>query len=662
LLSNNIPAEEVTVVLPHYAILKVGDRPSSLVDSAPPTYIAGKHSKAVELLLRSDGIVNVQRCKAVREIWVYMVQKLLWSSCLWLICHTIHKDGLPISVSEVHRHHAAQLHALVEELLPSAREIISQRVSPLIHELPTMEESLQYLQQYSLSIPNAVPSIQLARAEIEYRNQVFTANRRPDEQPLHFALLSQALGVPTALSLFDETPRTNDALMQRSCIMDLRSSIGLAVYGKRGTDRVRPEDIEVPRHVVMVGAGILGSSVAYHLARQLHDCDDLEKQSHSITVIDAACSDIHDPGPTTEASFGWINANFEKQPPFYQQLNVLGMHAWRHNPMLRALAQWNGSIVRVAVPSLELLESSSFGGYYNRAIGPLTPSELHAMEPKLNFSRADTNALPSHLTSSSFYLFPNEGSVDPSTTVISMRLAAAKLGVSFIWRHKVRRVIRSDDGTVEDVLYSPVDLADYDNIETMQANQIVIAAGIGSADIALGGLPLQSNSSIAGCIVHYENPVIADDQERTVNRVIVDMVHQYHILQRSNGTIVVGGGGFLQVGGTNATLASCQQETLSNSVSDQINKAALPLAANVQQVCMKQADRPIPLDGFPCIGYFPNGSSSQRTLYSLVSHSGITLAPILSALAATEIVHRGEWSLEVLRSFRPDRFDVELSE
>ncbi|MGI8650508.1 MAG: NAD(P)/FAD-dependent oxidoreductase, partial [Rubrobacter sp.] len=62
--------------------------------------------------------------------------------------------------------------------------------------------------------------------------------------------------------------------------------------------------------VIVVGAGIIGASVAYHLA----------KNGAEVVLLDAA-----DPASgTTSRSFAWVNAN-NKTPKSYFDLNVAGM-------------------------------------------------------------------------------------------------------------------------------------------------------------------------------------------------------------------------------------------------------------------------------------------------------------------------------------------------
>ncbi|MFJ6601441.1 FAD-dependent oxidoreductase [Streptomyces lydicus] len=61
------------------------------------------------------------------------------------------------------------------------------------------------------------------------------------------------------------------------------------------------------------------------------------------------------------------------------------------------------------------------------------------------------------------------------------------------------------------------------------------------------------------------------------------------------------------------------------------------------------ANRPIPGDGFPSVG----AVSSVPGYYEAVSHSGITLGPVIGRLLASEIL--GGQRDEMLADFRPER-------
>ena len=99
----------------------------------------------------------------------------------------------------------------------------------------------------------------------------------------------------------------------------------------RGASRLR---------VVVAGAGIIGASVAWHLA----------KAGADVTVIDRT-------GPATHASrgsFAWINATWSKQPKSYHALNQAGVARWRQLEAELALpVRWGGSLEGIADPVLE---------------------------------------------------------------------------------------------------------------------------------------------------------------------------------------------------------------------------------------------------------------------------------------------------------------------
>ena len=92
---------------------------------------------------------------------------------------------------------------------------------------------------------------------------------------------------------------------------------GIDGIGRRETARAarRERDIvaRAPSEVVVVGAGIVGASIAYHLA----------VRGVSVTVLDAA-----EPGwGVSAASFSWLNA-CDKSPREYHDLNRRALDSW----------------------------------------------------------------------------------------------------------------------------------------------------------------------------------------------------------------------------------------------------------------------------------------------------------------------------------------------
>ena len=61
--------------------------------------------------------------------------------------------------------------------------------------------------------------------------------------------------------------------------------------------------------------------------------------------------------------------------------------------------------------------------------------------------------------------------------------------------------------------------------------------------------------------------------------------------------------------------------------------------------------RPMPLDGFPVAGFSPKSPN----VYLALTHSGVTLAPLMAQLATMEILDGAQ--VDLLSDYRPSRFD-----
>src|ERR1043166_851592 len=125
--------------------------------------------------------------------------------------------------------------------------------------------------------------------------------------------------------------------------------------------------------VVVVGAGIVGASIAYHLA-----CREV-----AVTVLER-----HRPGAGASShSFAWINA-FGKEPYPYHDLNRRSLEAWRRfAPGLQAGGglHWGGEMrwVHTAADAEALrqrIQQLQAWGYPNYLI---TAAELQHLEPGL---------------------------------------------------------------------------------------------------------------------------------------------------------------------------------------------------------------------------------------------------------------------------------------
>ena len=175
---------------------------------------------------------------------------------------------------------------------------------------------------------------------------------------------------------------------------------------------------------------------------------------------------------------------------------------------------------------------------------------------------------------------------------------------------------------------------------------MISAAGTGAAASHLGGVPLLDRPGQ----IAYAHP--AKESSRRLSKILVDSMRSSHLLQRQDGSLLAGGG-VLEVGGsTGSAQARAESESEIPRPNDVLLERASTLSPSIVGSARfsraAAAVRPMPIDGLPVVGYVEEG------LYVAVTHSGITLGPLLASLAAAEIVNNFECDL--LAPYRPSRF------
>jgi len=727
-VGNGLPREwqrNATLVVPHFAVLSTstssedgeeenvdgtggqgcgggggGSKKGKLEtsDTSPPTYVYGKHGRFVASALRRSGLPssNLRFVQEWNTVAALAARKLLWASTMWLLCHstvTANYDDVgqpPLTVSQVHDQRQPLLVQLVRELLPAVRRVVRSIANSNgtatdnddkdgdreAEQLLQLDDVLAYLEAYSRSVPRAIPSLRLAVSEIADRNLVWLPEEANEDdrteqpygatglraqQPLHCKLLEQVTGISIEELL---QKLTNAEQPTGSC---LRTSVrlpeqDLTLWGYRKAQ----QPSRSLTNVVIIGGGIIGTSVALHLARYGRDND---SNGIKVTVVDrlppsrASPAAMSSHGLTTPASWAWLNAN-DKSPMQYQWLNLLGMRGWRTDPVYLddCAPTFCGSLVRYrAAPDF-------FGGY--KAEGPLSQERILELEPQSNcsYNLQSNGSWP-------VYYFGEDGLVDPAEAVERLRRSAEQLGVNFLEGRNVTNFIRDENGQVVEVCTVPSvgELSgvaiDETPTETLLADVVVVAAGVGAGEDTLGSLPLAPNMGQ----VAFAKSSSSSEVRTNLTRILVDTVRQSHVLQRRDrdGTFVAGGG-FLEVGGSTSVSSRSVSNSGSSSTSfeegdeslvmkgKELLSAARELAPGAVGVTeyagTAQAVRPIPKDGLPAVGYYSEDeapSSASSNVYYVVTHSGVTLAPILGAAAAAEIV-RGV-SLDLLEPYRPRR-------
>ncbi len=167
------------------------------------------------------------------------------------------------------------------------------------------------------------------------------------------------------------------------------------------------------------------------------------------------------------------------------------------------------------------------------------------------------------------------------------------------------------------------------------ADVLVIAAGGETPEVAaMAGtrLPLV-----------YSPGVLAHSAPVAHNLSRVVLAPTAHIVQRADGTVVTGadfGGGMAGDGSAGHGAALLAEAA-----------RYLPALAGTGLDRLSVGRRPKPSGGLPAVGFAP----SSPDVYLAVSHSAVTLAPVVGRMAAAEILDG--LSFELLADFRPSRFE-----
>jgi glycine/D-amino acid oxidase-like deaminating enzyme len=355
--------------------------------------------------------------------------------------------------------------------------------------------------------------------------------------------------------------------------------------------------ILLAKRVIVVGAGIIGSSVAWHLA----------KAGAEVTVLDAA-----EPGGiATGNSWAWINASWGNPEPYFR-LRLRSMQEWRRldREVPGLSVDWCGGLLWDLPPDkLErfAVEHGSWG-YGVRRVGR---TEVLKLEP--NIKKPPDFAL--HVA--------EEGKVEPLEAALALMRGAEGLGARVLRGCHVKW-LEEEDGRV-------IGVAIDDGV--LHADEVVVAAGAGATALL---------ASI-GISIELDTPpglLVSSKPMGEVLRGLV-MTPELHVRQTSGGRLIAGadfsGSTHIDdVEGAAASLYGQVREMVAGS-------------ENVAMDFHTLGYRPTPADGFPMIGRTFN----REGLYLAVMHSGITLAPAVGLFACNELLEGKRDDL--ISPYLPDR-------
>lgn len=354
---------------------------------------------------------------------------------------------------------------------------------------------------------------------------------------------------------------------------------------------------------MVIGAGIIGASLAYHLA----------KEGADVTVLDSA-----EPGGlATRASWAWINASWGNAEPYFR-FRHFSMQEWRRLdrevPGLRV--NWCGGLCWDLPPEkLEAYaEEHARWGY---GIRHVKRREIERIEP--NLAKPPDFAL--HVA--------EEGMLEPAEAAQKLLAAAQAIGVGFFPHTRVRWLARNRE-RITGVMTQEGEL---------HADEVVLAAGAGAVQLASSvdvGLSLRTPP---GLLVHSK------PMGEVLNGLVI--APELHVRQTAEGRLVAGSDfGGADPGDNPDKTAQALFSKLRKTV-----KGGETLEFDFHTI----GYRPTPEDGLPLIGR-PDGIDG---LYITVTHSGITNAAATGVLAAAEIISKV--NSDMLEPFRPQRFQLHAS-
>ena len=345
--------------------------------------------------------------------------------------------------------------------------------------------------------------------------------------------------------------------------------------------------------VAVIGVGVVGACVAYQLARA------------GVTVL---MVDAERPGElTTSASLAWVNASAKAASQPYFALNFAGCREYERlvgelpgaswwNPT--GHLRWDYQDDRELLDAVETLRARGYPAEVWEA------GRVQALlEPHVAFPSSSTLVA----------LFPSEAWVDGPNLVRALVDAAVKMGARTAFGSALRTI------NIASSAVSSIELA---SGETYPVEKVVNAAGPGAASVAgLVGrvLPMRRSPGLA---------VRMQTSREWVNRVI----HPTGIAIRPDGARRV----FLLARSVEPALR--KGGFASDELGDEVKRLAaraVPQLAGGSVVETRVGYRPIPVDGFPCIGR----ASDIDGYYEAVTHSGITLGPVIGRTLAAEILH-----------------------
>ena len=362
----------------------------------------------------------------------------------------------------------------------------------------------------------------------------------------------------------------------------------------------------MPR-IIVIGAGVIGASVAFRLA----------EAGAAVTVLEAG----RPGGGTSGASFAWLNAH-EKPPRAYHDLNVGGMRAhaaladelgaapWLHGGGSLEWVSENRRLAQAA--NVERLRAWGYAAEW------ITRAELAELEPDID---------PEAVGEAPVAFFADEGWLDPVPYGHAMLRLARRHGAQVLAGVVVREI-------------------------ALRAGRVT---GARTADGVLHGA-----DAVVNCAGRWVNDPLPEDIRLPmaptrgllvftppVASGLARVVHAPEVNVRPDGA-----GRLMLIADHEEFGTEAPPDPALPAARDLVRRACrlLPTIGAVECEAARIGTRAIPGDRLSAAGELPGTVG----LYVAVTHSGVTLAALLGRAVADEIMHVREHP--ELAPFRPVRF------
>ena len=409
---------------------------------------------------------------------------------------------------------------------------------------------------------------------------------------------------------------------RRKFLGGVTAAAGLAAAGPTVRTALSADDGSPPgsvNRVAVIGAGIIGASIAYNLSKR--GCDVLLLDKH---------------GPAAQASgnsFAWINASYFDMPRSYYDLRTHSLNEYHR--LAREVdipIHWGGSLEWYHTD--EAQREVSDGVRRVQAFGAPTwmadKNKVAELEPNLDLGGDRVTAWCSR-----------DGAIHPGDTTRALISRAVQNGITSAFPAVVSGIKERQSGMLLET-----------DVDSFEVDLVVVAAGIGANEIArMIGLGTDLIKTPTPGIIVTTRPM-----QPLINSVAYTSDTHFH--QLSDGRLILGEKAGAP--GTNEHLAYLTERPNAYPSSELAMQHAKRIIGVAKKYVPKIADaeiesvgvgwRPLPLDGLPVIGRPRN----MPGIYLASMHSGVTLAPIVGHLAAMEILDGV--SVTLLSDFRVDRF------